>query len=43
MQTKNAPQWREIDLAFVGPSAANPYTEVDAWVIFSHESGRQLR
>jgi hypothetical protein len=43
MQIENAPQWREIDLAFVGPRAANPYTDVDAWVIFSHESGRQLR
>ena len=43
MQTESAPQWREVDLAFTGPDAANPYTDVDAWVIFSHETGWQVR
>jgi len=43
METQTAQQWREVDIAFTGPKAANPYTDVDAWVIFSHESGRQLR
>jgi hypothetical protein len=43
MDTQNAPQWREVDIAFTGPAAANPYTDVDAWVIFTHDSGRQLR
>ena len=33
----------EVEIAFIGPDAANPYTDVDAWVIFSHDSGRQLR
>ena len=43
MQPQSAPQWREVEIAFAGPDAANPYTEVDAWVIFTHDSGRQLR
>lgn len=43
MPDETAPQWCEVDIAFTGPDAANPYTDVDAWVIFSHESGRQLR
>ena len=43
MPDETAPQWCEVDIAFIGPDAANPYTDVDAWVIFSHESGRQLR
>ena len=40
---ETAPQWCEVDIAFTGPDAANPYTDVDAWVIFTHDSGRQLR
>ena len=43
METLTAPQWREVDIAFTGPRAANPYTDVDAWAIFTHDSGRQLR
>ena len=38
-----ASQWSEVDIAFTGPDAVNPYTDVDAWVIFAHTSGRQLR
>ena len=41
--TQTAPQWREVDITFTGPDAANPYTDVEAWVIFTHDSGRQLR
>jgi hypothetical protein len=43
MQTESAPQWHEVEIALVGPEAANPYTDVDAWVIFTHDSGEQLR
>jgi hypothetical protein len=43
MEAQTAHQWREIEIAFAGPPAANPYTDVDAWVIFTHDSGRQLR
>ena len=43
MQQQGAPQWREVEIDFAGPNAANPYTDVDAWVIFTNDSGRQLR
>jgi Domain of unknown function (DUF5060)/Protein of unknown function (DUF4038) len=43
VEGRPAPQWCEIDIALAGPDAANPYTDVDAWVIFTHASGRQLR
>jgi len=43
MQTDNAPQWREVDIVLAGPDATNPYTDIDAWVIFRHDSGQQLR
>ena len=43
MQTESAPQWREVDIPFAGPDAANPYTDIDAWVLFTHEGGQQLR
>ena len=43
MEIQTAPQWREVDIPFTCPAAANPYTDVDAWVIFTHDSGRQLR
>ena len=36
-------QWSAVELAFDGPAAANPYTDVDAWVIFTHDSGEELR
>jgi hypothetical protein len=38
-----APQWCEVNIPLTGPDVANPYTDVDAWVIFTHASGRQLR
>ncbi len=43
MPQEIAPQWREVEISFAGPDAANPYTDVEAWVIFTHTSGRQLR
>jgi Domain of unknown function (DUF5060) len=43
MTTKIAAQWHEIDIAFAGPDVGNPYTDVDASVIFTHASGEQLR
>ena len=42
MKTQTAAQWREVEVAFTDPDAANPYTDVDAWV-FTRDSGRQLR
>lgn len=43
MASQAAPQWGEVEIAFAGPNAANPYTDVDAWAIFTHTSGQQLR
>ena len=43
MDSQTAPQWREVDIALTGPNTANPYTDVDAWVIFTHTGGQQLR
>ena len=43
MQNETASQWREVDIALAGPDVANPYTDIDAWVTFTHSSGRQLR
>jgi hypothetical protein len=43
MEAQPAPQWCEVEMAFTGPAADNAYTDVDAWVIFTHETGRQLR
>src|SRR4029453_7481489 len=43
MPNETAPQWCEVDVAFAGPDAVNPYTDVEAWVIFTHTSGRELR
>jgi hypothetical protein len=43
MTNELASQWCEVEISFTGPAAANPYTDVDAWVIFTHDSGRQLR
>ena len=40
MLNELAPQWCEVDIAFSGPAAANPYAEVEAWVIFTHTNGR---
>jgi Protein of unknown function (DUF4038)/Domain of unknown function (DUF5060) len=38
-----APQWREVEITFTGPDLANPYSDVDAWVVFRHADGRELR
>jgi hypothetical protein len=43
MQNDAAQQWREIDIRLDGPDLRNPYTDVDAWVTFTHSSGQQLR
>ena len=43
MTNELAPQWSEVDIGFTGPGVVNPYTDVDAWVIFTHTSGRQLQ
>ena len=31
MPKVTALQWREVDIAFDGPDAANPYRDVEAW------------
>ena len=38
-----APQWREVEIAFTGPEVADPYLTVDAWVIFRHAGGQEVR
>ncbi|HJV15144.1 MAG TPA: DUF5060 domain-containing protein, partial [Propionibacteriaceae bacterium] len=43
MRNEVAAQWGAVDIALDGPDTANPYTDVEAWVIFTHSSGRQLR
>ncbi|MDX2111279.1 MAG: DUF4038 domain-containing protein [Verrucomicrobiota bacterium] len=46
MQTQPtaAPLWQEIELCFnASTTSANPYTEVQAWVDFTHEDGTLLR
>ncbi len=41
---REAPQWKEIELTFeASRDEANPYTGVEAWVDFVHESGAVLR
>ena len=40
---RTAPQWREIDISLDGPDVANPYTDINAWVTFTHSGGQQLR
>jgi hypothetical protein len=38
-----AAQWHEIELAFELPSgAANPYTDIDVWLEFTHSDGEVL-
>lgn len=42
--TQTAPQWQEIELTFTAArNAANPYTDTEAWVKFTHEDGTKLR
>src|SRR5215217_6847856 len=43
MPKETASQWREIDIGFDGPDVANPYTDINAWVTFTHSGGQQLR
>ena len=38
-----ARQWLEVELALTGPDVADPYGDVEAWVVFRHTGGRQLR
>ncbi|TVR48450.1 MAG: DUF4038 domain-containing protein [Puniceicoccaceae bacterium] len=39
-----APLWHELEITFTaGLSCQNPYTEVSAWVDFTHEDGTLLR
>jgi hypothetical protein len=39
-----APQWQEVELTFTGSrETANPYTDSEAWVDFTHEDGTQIR
>jgi hypothetical protein len=38
------PQWEEVELVFTAAAVgANPYTEVEAWVDFTHHDGTRLR
>src|SRR5918993_4822885 len=43
MHNGTAPQWGEVEIALDGPDIANPYTDVHAWVTFSHSGGQRLR
>jgi hypothetical protein len=39
-----APQWQEVELAFTASrTAANPYTDTEAWVEFTHDDGAKIR
>lgn len=39
-----APQWQEFELTFTATrEAANPYTDTEAWVDFTHDDGTKLR
>ncbi len=41
---KDAPQWQEIEIEFtIERKPTNPYTDVEAWVDFTHEDGQTLR
>jgi hypothetical protein len=40
----NAPQWQEVELTFTATrDMANPYTNADAWVDFTHDDGTKIR
>jgi hypothetical protein len=42
--TQSAPQWQEVELTFTATrAAANPYTDTEAWVVFTHDDGTTLR
>ena len=39
-----APPWQEIELEFtLRVDVANPYTDVEAWVDFTHSDGQLIR
>jgi hypothetical protein len=39
-----SPQWQEIEIVFTAErDSANPYTDVEAWVDFTHDDGETLR
>ena len=41
---QRAPQWQEIELELTAArDTANPYTDVEAWVDFTHDDGTRLR
>ncbi|WP_114559527.1 apiosidase-like domain-containing protein [Desertihabitans aurantiacus] len=42
-QPTTAPQWQQVEITLTGPTADNPYTDVDLWVDFTHDSGDTLR
>jgi hypothetical protein len=39
MPAPRAAQWQPIELSFTGPALDNPYTDLDATVIFTHSGG----
>lgn len=36
------PQWSQLEIAFDGPRADNPYTDVDAWAELEHTDGTRM-
>jgi hypothetical protein len=41
---QTAPQWQEVELTFTATrQAANPYTDNEAWMMFTHDDGTGLR
>jgi len=43
-RTPLAPQWQEVELVFTATRHThNPYTDMEAWVEFRHDSGETLR
>ena len=39
-----SPQWQEVELEFTATGdAPNPYTDIDAWVDFTHDDGHTIR
>jgi hypothetical protein len=41
---QTAPQWKEVELTFTAErNTANPYTDTEAWVDFTHDDGMELR
>ncbi len=43
-EPQRSPQWQQIELSFEARTTpANPYTDVEAWVDFTHDDGTSLR